>query len=556
MKKKRRMLILLFLFLSFILLAAGILATQVYPTVYIAPAGSTLEVQVPTLENGEIREDTYTLVRGTGVRLKKRGPRMSQVEYEGKTLEVPTASLADDYADCVKVPSVFVRTRTELRETKDGTLSQVAAEKGEELEVVSASVQDLDPETGMVNWYEVVRDGKTYWIPGQYVEPDAESVHAWDEPNVAVSEYWNAAYGEGYSTDAFVTQEDWKPVQPVDFADNPRKEDVRGLHVTLEQLAADPGYYLSLKDRTDLNALVVELKNEGGLVEYESPAAAKWVDSGYSGLSLDQLKQLVKRFQDAGFYMIGRVSAFKDPVFAAAYPEEAIQTTDGQLLEIAQSNWASPYSRKAWEYNGDICAEAADIFNEVQLDYTRFPEGLAQLQGMTELHNTYDESKASAIQHFTQYVRDRVHEHNAYLSVDVFAQVLTAMDDQDLGQYVPGLCIAADYVSPMPYPDHFANGSLGVEYPAAQQGEMLKRYSQIAQSVYADDTQYRPWRQGYANTAQDVQDQIRAVEETGFDSWLIWCSNGDVDIVEPRVEGMKTTVKQTAPQNGQTDKTG
>lgn len=106
----------------------------------------------------------------------------------------------------------------------------------------------------------------------------------------------------------------------------------------------------------------------------------------------------------------------------------------------------------------------------------------------------------------------------------------------------------------MPYPDHFVNGSLGVENPAMEQGEMLKRYSQIAQSVYADDDQYRPWLQGYSNTAQDVQDQIRAVEETGFKSWLIWCSNGDTEIVEPRVKGMKTvTGKQ--PEDKTADKT-
>ncbi|WP_305205597.1 hypothetical protein, partial [Faecalibaculum rodentium] len=294
MKKKRRIFILALLSLSVILIAAGILARQVYPTMYIAPAGNSLSVQVPSMENGEIREDTVTLVRGTAVKLRKRKTDTSMVEYEGKTLEVPSSSLSETYAGCVQVPSVFVRTRTELRKEKNGPLCQVAAEKGEELKVVSASVQDLDSETGMVNWYEVVRGDETYWIPGQYVEPDEESVHAWDEPNVAVSDYWNAAYGEGYSTDAFVAQEDWKPAQKVDFADNPRKDDVRGLHVTLEQLAANPDYYLSLKDRTDLNALVVELKNEGGLVEYESPAAAKWLDTGYQGLSLEQLRELVR----------------------------------------------------------------------------------------------------------------------------------------------------------------------------------------------------------------------------------------------------------------------
>lgn len=554
MKKKRRILILAFLSISFIVMAALLLAREVYPTVYIAPADSTLSVQIPSMENGEIREDTVTLVRGTAVRLRKRGPETSQVEYEGNVLEVPTSQLSDTYAGCVQIPSVFVRTRTELRKEKDGTLCGTAAEKGEKLKVVSVSVQDLDPETGMVNWYEVSKDGENYWIPGAYVEPDETSVHAWDDPNVAVSDYWNTAYGEGYSTDAFVKQEDWKPAQTVDFPDNPRKNDVRGLHVTLDQLAGDPEYYLSLKDRTDLNTLVVELKSEGGQVAYESPAAAKWLDTGYQGITWDQLKELVRQFQDAGFYMIARISAFKDPVFAQAYPDEALQTADGQLLVIAQSTWASPYSRKAWEYNGDLCAEAADIFNEVQLDYTRFPEGLATMQGQVNLQNKYGESKASAIQHFVQYVRDRVHEKDTYLSVDVFAQVLTAMDDQDLGQFVPGLCIAADYVSPMPYPDHFVNGSLGVENPAGQQGEVLRRYSQIAKSVYTDGSQYRPWLQGYANTAQDVQDQIRAVEETGFDTWLIWCSNGDVEVVEPRVEGMKTvTGNQSEAKKDETE---
>ena len=315
----------------------------------------------------------------------------------------------------------------------------------------------------------------------------------------------------------------------------------------MENFLADPDYYMDLLDNTVLNSIVLELKDESGHVMYDSNAVRAFLPDAQQAIvsetSMEDLKALLEKFQDKGYYMIGRVSCFKDDVFASQFPEAAMQNLDGSLYISGESGWASPYSRKAWQYNGDLAAEAAGMFNEVQLDYVRFPEGLALKQGQYIDHNEASESKASAIQGFVEYVRDRVHDRQAYLSADVFGQVVTANDDQDMGQFVPGLLVAADYVSPMAYADHFEAGSLGIDYPWLQQGLTMEYYTRAASSIFSDWSQYRPWFQGYANTPQDIEDQIRALESQDVSTWLIWDGAGskeNTEAVRPGIALSKT----------------
>lgn len=526
------------------LLAYGV-SDHLYPERYIACEDNTLTLKLSVMEHsGEVDEEEITLTRGTPVRVRRQGQTESLVEYEGRGFEVPNSELADSLEECVQADAVYPRRTLTLFASKSGQLSDVTAARGQRLDVVQADTADLDQKTGMVNWYEVSFDQGTYYVPGKYVELSEEKALK-NNASAAYSTYWDAAYGDGYSKDAFLVQEDWKESPVPDFESNPRRDDVKGIHVQMENFVSDPDYYMDLLDTTSLNALVLELKDESGHVMYDSNAVRAFLPDAsqaiVSDLSMEELKSLIKKFQDKGYYMIGRISCFKDNVFASQFPDASMQNLDGSLYYSGNCGWASPYSRKAWQYNGDIAAEAAGMFNEVQLDYMRFPEGLALMQGQYKDHNEAKESKASAIQGFVSYVRDRVHEKDAYLSADVFGQVVTANDDQDMGQFVPGLLMAADYVCPMAYADHFSAGSLGIEYPWLEQGRLMEYYTHAASSIFANWPQYRPWFQGYANTPQDIRDQVNALESQGVKTWLIWDGAGSKENTEAVRPGIALT---------------
>ncbi len=75
---------------------------------------------------------------------------------------------------------------------------------------------------------------------------------------------------------------------------------------------------------------------------------------------MDELKDLIKEFQDQGYYIIGRIVTFKDQIFALQNSKESITDNSGNLIVHNDEYWPSAYSRKAWMYNVAIAKEVAD----------------------------------------------------------------------------------------------------------------------------------------------------------------------------------------------------
>jgi hypothetical protein len=73
-----------------------------------------------------------------------------------------------------------------------------------------------------------------------------------------------------------------------------------------------------------LNALVIDLKGDHGLVPYPSIVAAG-VPSARLITTVPDLAALVRSLHGEGLYAIARIVAFKDEPLAAARPELAVR---------------------------------------------------------------------------------------------------------------------------------------------------------------------------------------------------------------------------------------
>ena len=108
------------------------------------------------------------------------------------------------------------------------------------------------------------------------------------------------------------------------------------------------------------------------------------------------------------------------------HPEYGINDKNGEPLYIANSYWPSAFCRYVWEYKVALAKEAVESmgFNEIQFDYVRFPDGTYQYEknGNIDYHNTYDETKAQAIQRFLMYAVEELHDLGVYVSADVFGE--------------------------------------------------------------------------------------------------------------------------------------
>ena len=115
----------------------------------------------------------------------------------------------------------------------------------------------------------------------------------------------------------------------------------------------------------------------------------------------EHFSALVDVLAEEDYYMIARVVAFQDPYLANLKPEQAIRNADGSLWRDRDGRlWLNPYDERNWEFIRDIALWACEMgFDEVQLDYVRFPDSARGLEQTSVLMPGFDkyDSRGDAV---------------------------------------------------------------------------------------------------------------------------------------------------------------
>ncbi|MCX6721152.1 MAG: hypothetical protein NT026_00935 [Candidatus Staskawiczbacteria bacterium] len=371
---------------------------------------------------------------------------------------------------------------------------------------------------------------------------------------------------------------DFKTLEPPAPPAHPEKlsnppEIVKAVYVT-GYSAGSKNYlnYLSgLFKNTEVNAVVIDVKGSSGYVNYasEAPEVKKYnLNSG----AIPDIDSLVKFFHDQNVYVVGRIAVFEDPVYSRARPELAIynkeKTTDPLKPVLWTDNnrlsWLDPASKDVWDYNVSLAQNAfLHGFDEVNFDYIRFPtDGNMQNIGFP----VYDAKnlKAEVIKEFFQYLREQLADEK--ISVDLFGQTTINRDDMGIGQIIEDAFENFDYISPMVYPSHYADGFDGFNNPAEHPYEIVKYSMDSAmekQAVFLKASQdeifkkqeaagipepaikiinsfiktkplaqFRPWIQdfnmGADYTADMVKKEIQATQDSlgaDYNGFMLWNPN-------------------------------
>ena len=80
-------------------------------------------------------------------------------------------------------------------------------------------------------------------------------------------------------------------------------------------------------------------------------------------------------------------------------------------------------------------------------------------------------SMAYTIKNFFHYVRTSLPDEK--ISVDLFGLTTVNTDDMGIGQVIENAFENFDYISPMVYPSHYANGFIGFSNPADHPYEVI-----------------------------------------------------------------------------------
>jgi len=300
---------------------------------------------------------------------------------------------------------------------------------------------------------------------------------------------------------------------------------------------------LKLIEETELNAVVIDVKGDRGMIPYKSSVPLASEVGAQRIITVKDMSGLMRSLKETGIYAIARIVVFKDDLLAQARPDLAVKTPGGQIWHDRENlAWVDPFKKEVWDYNIDIAIEAAQYgFDEIQFDYVRFPDAVGLRFSMP---NT-EETRVKAITQFLMEARKRLSPYNVFIAADIFGYVCWNLNDTDIGQKLEDLAPVVDYLSPMLYPSGFQHGIPGYRLSVAHPYEIVLLSLKRAQvRTGLPPNRFRPWLQAFRDyafdgrhfTGREVREQIKASEEFGSNGWMLWNPS---NVYSPSANGLK-----------------
>lgn len=321
---------------------------------------------------------------------------------------------------------------------------------------------------------------------------------------------------------------------------------------------------LSLLKQNNLNSIVIDMKDDYGLLRYDTkdPLVA---EKGFVSRYAVDLDSFVERFKAEDIYLIARIVVFKDKhlasynkgkyaVWNSSSNKQWIGIKGSQEVKDEQGNvtgtetlyydehWVDPYCHEVWEYNVAIAKElVARGFDEIQFDYIRFPTDGTNLWRASYRWKDKGMDKESALISFLSYARKNI---DAPIGIDIYGANGWYRSGTRTGQDVELLSEYVDVICPMFYPSHFGQSDMA-HAPAAERPYRIYYYGTYRNSIIARNRSViRPWAQAfYLGVSYDkryydanyVQRQIFGIRDAANHGYMYWNNIGRYDDIRPDI---------------------
>ncbi len=320
-----------------------------------------------------------------------------------------------------------------------------------------------------------------------------------------------------------------------------------------------------LADRTEVNAFVIDIKDDTGYLTYRSEVPTAIEIGANTQRRAPDVQERLRILREHGIHPIARIVVAKDPLLASRKPGWSVQHVNGGLWrDRLNFAWVDGFNDSVWVYASQLAAEAVRIgFAEVQYDYVRFPDepesrlALAVFPGRRG-----GETKRQGVARNLKLLRDRTRSLGVPFTIDVFGLTTSSPTDMGIGQVWEDLVTTADVVLPMVYPSHYFRGYYSIKHPNSEPYKVIRRAMQDAlrrSEPLGKTAEIRPYLQAFTlgqprYTPAFVRDQIRAVEELGIKGWVLWNPRSayETEYFRPEVTavGMDTGSRTSRPSEG------
>ena len=318
---------------------------------------------------------------------------------------------------------------------------------------------------------------------------------------------------------------------------------VRGIYVTGNSAGGSRFEELvNLVDTTDLNAMVIDIKEDNGNLTFTPDPDSPFADIAMNFIS--DPEAMMKVLEEKEIYPIARIVVFKDSVLAEKRPDLSFTENGEVWVNNKGEAFVNPFQKEVWEYNVDIAKLAVELgFQEIQFDYVRFPEGFENkdetlnysLGDYEDLDVSSVKKRVEAVTDFVAYAREELSQYDVDVSVDIFGYAATIEETPGIGQNFSRISENVDVISSMIYPSHWTS-YFGIEKPDTEPYRLVTEYAKVENEVLGKlESQpiSRPWIQDFeapwlysGPTKQygkaEVEAQIKALHENGINEFLLW----------------------------------
>lgn len=306
-----------------------------------------------------------------------------------------------------------------------------------------------------------------------------------------------------------------------------------------------------LLEETELNAIVIDIRDYTGMISFptDNPILKDMVSDDCGA---NDMKGFIESLHAKDIYVIGRITVFQNPHYTKMHPDQAVQHKNGGVWKDRKGLafvdvGAKPY----WDTVVELANESYAIgFDEINFDYIRYPSD-GDMAAAVYIKRD-GKTKQEMLEEFFKYLSENV-DPGMVTSADLFGMVTTNYDDLNIGQVLERTLPYFDFIGPMVYPSHYPKGFNGWNDVNAVPYELMKyvmasavkrtiapttsipslAYTRIGTSTPAvyqkpeyPASKMRPWIQDFdypvEYTPEMVRAQIRANEELGINSYMVW----------------------------------
>ncbi|WP_033543292.1 putative glycoside hydrolase [Planococcus sp. CAU13] len=320
---------------------------------------------------------------------------------------------------------------------------------------------------------------------------------------------------------------------------------VRGIFVTGHSAGgARFENLIELVGSTDLNAMVIDIKEDFGYMTYVPEEGSKLAEYEIGQPYIKDPRAMLERLEQEQIYPIARVVVFKDSALAERKPEWSFMDGGAVWKNRRGESFVNPYMKEVWDYNVDIAVEAAKMgFKEIQFDYVRFPEGFENRADTLQYSrgeyggDEYDgtQSRVAAVTDFVAYAREQLKPYDVDVSVDIFGYSATLPEAPGIGQNFSLISENVDVISSMIYPSHWTS-YFGIAKPDLEPYKLVAEYAKVENAKLAElenPPVSRPWLQDFTASylgagnylrygKAEVEAQIKALNDNGINEFLLW----------------------------------